>query len=101
MLSRIPQAAAAFVNTAVQLGTGFENKDTSVFIAVNKIQDGLNGVDNACSTADAAAGTCVDVGDGTAGINFKYVGEGIQLGLSQLLKISAGDSDIEVTPTYA
>ena len=99
MLSKIPQASAAIVNTVIQLGTGFENRDTSIFIAVNKVQDGIDGVDNACSSSDADAGKCVDVGDGTAGINFKYVGEGIQLGLSQLLKISAGDSKIEVVPT--
>ena len=99
MLSRIPQFAAATVNLAVQLGTGFENSDTSVFISINKIMDGYNGVDNECSASDAAVGTCVDVGDGTAGINFLYVGQGIQLGLSQLLKISAGDADIEVVPT--
>ena len=74
MLSRIPQFAAATVNLAVQLGTGFENSDTSVFISINKIMDGYNGVDNECSASDADAGKCVDVGDGTAGINFLYVG---------------------------
>ena len=37
MLSNIPQAAAASVNLATQLATGFENSDTSIYISVNKI----------------------------------------------------------------
>lgn len=76
MLSNIPQATAAAVNLATQIGTGFENSDTSIYIAVNKIQEGIDD-DN----------------------NWETFGKGFQLGLSQILKISAGDSKIEVTPT--
>ena len=76
MLSNIPQASAAFVNLATQIGTGYENQDTSIYIAVNKIQEGID--DNN---------------------NWETFGKGFQLGLSQILKISAGDTKIEVTPT--
>ena len=76
MLSNIPQATAAAVNLVTQIGTGFENSDTSIYIAVNKIQEGIDD-DN----------------------NWETFGKGFQLGLSQILKISAGDTKIEVTPT--
>ena len=76
MLSNIPQASAAAVNLATQIGTGYENQDTSIYIAVNKIQEGIDD-DN----------------------NWETFGKGFQLGLSQILKISAGDTKIEVTPT--
>ena len=46
MLSNIPQAAAATVNLATQLGTGFENSDTSIYIAVNKVQEGIDDDNN-------------------------------------------------------
>ena len=76
MFSNVPQAAAAGVNLVTQIGTGFENSDTSIYIAVNKIEEGIAD-DN----------------------NWETFGKGFQLGLSQLLKISAGDTSIEVTPT--
>lgn len=78
MLSNVPQAAAAGVNLATQLGTGIGNGnyDTSVYISVDKVKEGVN--DNN---------------------NWEIIGQGFQLGLSQLLKISAGDADIEVFPT--
>ena len=76
MLSNIPQAAAAAVNLATQIGTGFENSDTSIYIAVDKVQEGIDD-DN----------------------NWETFGKGFQLGLSQILKISAGDTKIEVSPT--
>ena len=76
MLSNIPQATAAAVNLVTQIGTGFENSDTSIYIAVNKIQEGIDD-DN----------------------NWETFGKGFQLGLSQILKISAGDTKIEVSPT--
>ena len=37
MFSNIPQAAAASVNLATQLATGFENSDTSIYLSVNMI----------------------------------------------------------------
>ena len=76
MLSNIPQAAAAGVNMATQIVSGFTNKDTSIYIAVNRIEAGMAD-DN----------------------NWYDFGAGFQLGLAQLLKVSAGESDIEVTPT--
>lgn len=76
MLSNIPQATAAIVNTATQLGTGYENRDTSIYIAVNKAEAAYN--DNN---------------------NWKTYGQAFQLGASQILKISAGDNDISVSPT--
>lgn len=76
MLSNVPQAAAAGVNMVTQLGTGFQNSDTSVYISINKIEEGIE--------------------DGN---NWFTIGQGIQLGMSQLLKISAGDTDIDVVPT--
>ena len=78
MFSNIPQAAAASVNLVTQLATGFENSDTSIYLSVNMIEDGMAD-DN----------------------NWETFGKGFQLGLSQLLKISAGDTSIEVTPTNA
>ena len=78
MFSNIPQAAAAAVNLVTQLATGFENSDTSIYLSVDMIEDGMED-DN----------------------NWETFGKGFQLGLSQLLKISAGDTSIEVTPTSA
>ena len=78
MLSNIPQATAAAVNLATQIGTGFENQDTSIYLAVDKFNQGVDD-DN----------------------NWQIFGESFQLGLSQLLKISAGETDIEVSPTSA
>lgn len=76
MLSNIPQAAAAGVNMFTQITTGFTNKDTSIYIAVNRIEAGMAD-DN----------------------NWYDFGAGFQLALAQLLKVSAGESDIDVTPT--
>ena len=76
MLSNIPQATAAIVNTATQLGTGYENRDTSIYIAVNKAEAAYNDSNN-----------------------WKTYGQAFQLGASQILKISAGDNDISVRPT--
>ena len=46
MLSNIPQATAAAVNIATQVGTGFENQDTSIYIAWEKIEAGMNDDNN-------------------------------------------------------
>lgn len=76
MLSNIPQATAAAVNMATQLATGFENQDTSVYISVSKFSEGYND-----------------------SMNWETFGQAFQLFLSQLLKVSAGDTDITVSPT--
>ena len=73
MLSNIPQATAAAVNMATQLATGFENQDTSVYISVSKFSEGYND-----------------------SMNWETFGQAFQLFLSQLLKVSAGDTDITV-----
>ena len=75
MLSNVPQAAAAFVNFATQAGTGFQNGDTSIFIAADYITEGMED-DN----------------------NWETFGQGFQLFLAQLLKISAGETSIDVSP---
>ena len=73
MLSNLPQATAAAVNMATQLATGFENQDTSVYISVSKFSEGYND-----------------------SMNWETFGQAFQLFLSQLLKVSAGDTDITV-----
>merc|ERR1712038_158826 len=80
MLNNIPNFAAASMNFATQVGTGFEEADTSSFIAYQAILDGndLSGVDT-----DA---------------QYEKYGEGWQLFTAELLKISAEESSIEVSP---
>ena len=79
LLSNIPAALAGASNLITQLAIGFGNgnKDSSVFLATDKISEGWN--DNR---------------------NWETIGGGVLLFMSQLLKISA-DGSIEVSPTSA
>ena len=79
MLNNIPQAVAAGTNLITQIGTGFDKKDTSAFLAYDKIKEATNAGNN----------------------NFEKYGEAFQLFSAQLLKISAGQKDIVVSPTGA
>jgi len=76
LLNNVPQAVAAATNLATQLGTGYTNQDTSIYIAVKKAETGLE--DN---------------------WNWETFGAAFQLATAQILKISAGAADIEVSPT--
>ena len=79
LLSNIPAALAGGSNLITQLAIGFGNgnRDSSVFLATDKISEGWN--DNR---------------------NWETIGGGVLLFMSQLLKISA-DGSIEVSPTSA
>ena len=46
MFSNIPQATAAVVNLATQVGTGFENQDTSIYLSWKKIEAGMEDDNN-------------------------------------------------------
>ena len=79
LLSNIPASLAGASNLITQLAIGFGNgnKDSSVFLATDKISAGWN---------DSR--------------NWETIGAGVLLFMSQLLKISA-DGSIEVSPTSA
>lgn len=78
MLNNTPQFASAASNLGTQLVTGWSDQSTSVYLSVNRVQEAF---------AD--------------GYNGEKLGQGIQLFLSQLLKVQAGESDFDVVPTSA
>ena len=84
MFTNIPQAAAAGVNLATQVGTGYQNWDTSIFLSIDFVKPEFDELISGSGEAD-----------------WKVLGQGFQLFMSQILKISAGDTDIEVVPTSA
>ena len=75
-MSNIPQAVAGFSNLGTQIGVGWEKSDTSVFIGLNKVKDGWNNDKN-----------------------WETIGGGMQLLASELLKVAADATQIDVTPT--
>ena len=78
-LNNIPNFAAGSMNLLTQIGTGYSEADTSAFLAYQKILDGN------------------DLDDPEA--QFEKYGEGFQLFTAELLKISAEEASIEVSPT--
>ena len=78
MFSNKPNAVAAGMNAATQIGTGWSEQDTSIYIGYDDFVDGWN----ESSTA-----------------RYELWGSGTMLTLSQLLKMEAGNADIDVSPT--
>lgn len=76
-LNNIPQTTSALTSLATQLALGYENQDTSIYIAMADI--------NAARSAS----------------NMEELGEGVGLLLGQILKYEAPDTRIEVQPTSA
>ena len=79
MLSNLPNAAAAGMNVLTQLGTGWTDKDTSIYIGWDDFQEGYGESDEA--------------------VKWQWYGSASMLTLSQILKIQAGAADIDVSPT--
>lgn len=84
MLNNIPNAVASLMNTATQIGTGWSSQDQSIYIAVDMFKKGWN-----ASNANHGEE------------KFKLYGQGFQLAMSQILKISAPAITVEATPTSA
>ena len=76
-LNNIPQTTSALTSAATQLALGYENKDTSIYIAVQGIVDAF------------------------AADDMEEVGEGAGLLISQILKYEAPGAVIQVQPTNA
>ena len=76
-LNNMAQTSSALTSLATQLALGYENQDTSIYIALKEIND-----------ARAAS-------------NMEALGEGVGLLLGQILKFEAPDNKIEVQPTNA
>ena len=84
MLSNIPAAVAAGLNIATQAGTGFADA-----------APGSSGSTSLYKAYDIFA----QAGNHNNELEFwRYSGQAFQLFLSQLLKVAAGDQDIEVNP---
>ena len=75
-LSNIPQAVAGGANIVTQIGDGWKNRDTSVFISFRKMEDGWKN-----------------------NKDWVTIGAGAQLFAAELLKVSADSGTIEVSPT--
>ena len=71
-LNNIPQTTSALTSAATQLALGYENKDTSIYIAVQGIVDAF------------------------AADDMEEVGEGAGLLISQILKYEAPGAVIQV-----
>jgi hypothetical protein len=82
MLNNIPNSSAAGLNALTQIAVGWENSDTSIYLASDKFMEGWNA-------------------SGEGDVKYQKYGESFQLLFSQLLKISAGENSIEVSPTNA
>ena len=83
MLSNIPNAVAAVLNIATQAGTGIDT-------AADSVSSGSTSLYKAYDIFAQA-------GDHNDEEKFwRYSGQAFQLFLSQLLKVAAGDQDIEV-----
>ena len=78
MTNNLPQLIASASNLATQIGTGFSKQDTSIYLSFDKFE--------ACYNENW---------------NWEKCGGGLQLAMSQLLKISAEEASITVTPTNA
>ena len=77
-LNNIPNLSAGLVNLATQLAVGWGQADSSVFIGAKLIAEGHN-----------------------EGRNWTKIGQGLQILLSQTLKVQAGEAQIDATPVYA
>ena len=84
MVSNLPQAVAAGLNIVTQAGTGFSSSDanSSGTTSIYKAWDILS-----------TAGNHNDENK-----LWQYRGQAFQLFLAQLLKVTAGDQDVEVVP---
>lgn len=78
MTNNLPMLVSSGANLVTQVGTGFSNQDTSIFLSIDKFE--------ACFKD---------------GLKVESCGGGLQLGLSQLLKITAEDASVDVVPTNA
>lgn len=78
MLSNVPNSAAAGMNVATQIGTGWGEKNTSIYIGYDDFVTGYGQ-------------------SGTEG--WETWGAASMLTLSQILKMQAGAADIDVSPT--
>ena len=78
MLSKLPNAAAAGMNSLTQIGTGWTDKDTSIYIGYDKFVEGWEETDPE--------------------VRWEKWGAAAMLTGSQILKISAGSADIDVAP---
>ena len=84
MLNNIPNAVASLMNTGTQIGTGWENQDQSIYIAVKAFKEGWN-------ASDANNGE----------EKFMKYGKAFQLAMGEILKISAPAITVQVAPTSA
>ena len=84
MLSNIPAAVAAGLNIVTQAGTGFADATpgSSGSTSLYKAYDLFAKARNQSNEFEF----------------WRYTGQAFQLFLSQLLKVAAGDQDIEVNP---
>jgi hypothetical protein len=72
-MSNIPQFAGSLSNLGTQIGTGWTNSNTPVFISYNSLKDSYKNKD------------------------WNGLGQGFQLFLSQLVKYQAPDSNLKVS----